>query len=43
MGIGLGTIQVIRHDGKGRITVEDRPFVIQNDHAMIELGAVAAR
>ena len=43
MGVGLGTVQVIRHDGQGGITVEDRPFVIQNDHAMIELGAVAAR
>ncbi len=43
MGIGLGTVQIIRHDGHGRISVEDRPFVIQNDGAMIELGAVAAR
>ena len=43
MGVGLGTVQVIHHDGQGRITVESRPFVIQNDDAMIELGAVAAR
>lgn len=43
MGFGLGTVQVIRHDGKGTITVESRPFVIQIDHARFELGKVAAR
>ena len=43
MGLGMGTVQVIRHDGAGGITVEDRPFVIQNDNAMVELGTVAAR
>jgi hypothetical protein len=41
MGIGLGTVQIIRHDGKGNVTVEDRPFVIQNDNAMVDLGTVA--
>lgn len=40
MGLGLGTVQVIRHDGAGGVTVEDRPFVIQNDYAMIDLGEV---
>jgi len=43
MGLGLGTVQVIRHDGAGGVVVEDRPFVIQNDGAMVELGVVAAR
>lgn len=40
MGLGLGTVQVVHHDGKGKLVVEDRPFVIQNDNAMIELGTV---
>ncbi len=40
MGVGLGSVQVIRHDGAGTIVVEDRPFVIQNDEALVELGAV---
>jgi hypothetical protein len=40
MGVGLGTVQVIRHDGAGKITVEDRPFAIQTDGAMIDLGAI---
>ncbi len=43
MGFGLGTVQVIRHDGKGAITVESRPFLIQIDHARFHLGTVAAR
>ena len=40
MGLGIGTVQVIRHDGKGRVTVEDRPFVLQKDGATIPLGEV---
>jgi hypothetical protein len=40
MGVGLGTVQVIRHDGKGTITVDDRPFIIQNDDAMVDLGII---
>jgi tetratricopeptide (TPR) repeat protein len=43
MGIGLGTVQVIRHDGYGGVVVEDRPFLIQNDNAVVELGVVTAR
>jgi len=40
MGIGLGTVQVIRRDVAGRITVDDRPFVIQNDSALVDLGRI---
>ncbi|MDQ3337801.1 MAG: hypothetical protein M4D80_21785 [Myxococcota bacterium] len=43
MGIGLGTVQVIRHDGHGGVVIDDRPFVIQNDNALVELGMVTAR
>ena len=28
MGYGMGTVQVVGHDGKGGITVEPRPFVV---------------
>jgi tetratricopeptide (TPR) repeat protein len=41
MGVGLGTVHVIRHDGAGGVIVEDRPFAIQRDDAMVELGTVA--
>jgi uncharacterized protein YfaP (DUF2135 family) len=40
MGLGLGTVQVIRHDGAGNVTVEDRPFAIQTDGATIDLGEI---
>lgn len=42
MGLGIGTVQVIRHDGKGTITVEDRPFVLQKDGVTIPLGEIAS-
>ena len=40
-GVGLGTVQIVRDDGRGNVTVEDRPFVIQNDQAYVDLGTVA--
>jgi len=40
-GVGLGTVQIVRDDGHGNVTVEDRPFVIQNDQAYVDLGTVA--
>ena len=40
-GVGLGTLQIVRNDGHGNISVEDRPFVIQNDQAFVDLGTVA--
>jgi tetratricopeptide (TPR) repeat protein len=40
-GLGLGTLQVIKYDGHGGLAIDDRPFVIQVDHAMIDLGTVA--
>jgi tetratricopeptide (TPR) repeat protein len=40
-GVGLGTLQIVRNDGHGNVSVEDRPFVIQNDQAYVDLGTVA--
>lgn len=40
MGVGLGTVQAIRHDGRGHITVRQAPFVIQADQALVELPAI---
>src|SRR5262249_32943424 len=42
-GVGLGDIQIIRHDGRGNLAIEDRPFVIQQDNALVELGSVYAQ
>ena len=40
MGLGLGTVQVMRYDGNGILAIDDRPFVIQNDDAMVDLGII---
>jgi hypothetical protein len=38
MGYGMGTVQIVRHDGKGGLAVEPRPFVVMTDRAMADLG-----
>ncbi len=43
MGHGAGKVQIIRHDGKGGLGVEDRPFVIMQDGAYVDLGKVTAK
>jgi tetratricopeptide (TPR) repeat protein len=40
MGYGMGTVQVIAHDGKGGIEIESRPFVVMADDAMVDLGEI---
>jgi hypothetical protein len=40
MGYGMGLLQIVRHDGAGRITVEPRPFVVMVDQANVDLGVV---
>ncbi|MFO0678161.1 MAG: VIT domain-containing protein [Polyangiaceae bacterium] len=40
MGYGMGKLQVIDHDGKGGLKVEDRPFVVMVDQAFVNLGTV---
>jgi uncharacterized protein YfaP (DUF2135 family) len=38
MGYGLGTLQIIEHDGSGRLTVQARPFVLMRENAVVDLG-----
>jgi tetratricopeptide (TPR) repeat protein len=40
MGYGMGLVQVVRHDGKGGLQVEPRPFVVMVDQAMVDVGSV---
>jgi hypothetical protein len=40
MGYGMGKLEIIEHDGKGSVTFEERPFVVMNDRAFVDLGAV---
>ncbi|HEX7180245.1 MAG TPA: VIT domain-containing protein [Thermoanaerobaculia bacterium] len=43
MGYGMGILQIVGHDGEGRLSVEPRPFVVMADGAMVDLGAVGER
>ncbi len=40
MGYGMGKLQIVRHDGEGGLSLEDRPFVVMNDSAYVDLGVV---
>jgi hypothetical protein len=40
-GVTLGSVQVIRHDGRGKLTVAHLPVVIQTASALLELPRVA--
>jgi len=39
MGYGMGLLQIIKHDGKGKLEFQDRPYVIMNDEAYVNLGS----
>ena len=39
MGYGMGKVEVIEHDGAGGLTFGERPFVVMNDRAAVELGS----
>jgi hypothetical protein len=36
----LGTVEILRHDGHGKLTFQTRPFVVMVDHAFAELGTI---
>jgi hypothetical protein len=38
MGYGMGKVEIIEHDGRGGLTFEERPFVVMNDRAFVDLG-----
>jgi tetratricopeptide (TPR) repeat protein len=40
MGYGMGTVQIIDHDGRGTLRFDHRPFVIMNDAARLNLAEV---
>lgn len=40
MGYGMGTLQIIAHDGAGHIAFDDRAFIIMKDRAYVPLGTV---
>ncbi len=38
MGYGMGLLEIETFDGKGKLAFDDRPYVIMNDHAYVDLG-----
>lgn len=38
MGLGMGTLQIVEHDGSGGLHIETRPFVLMKEHAVVALG-----
>jgi hypothetical protein len=40
MGYGMGKLEIIDHDGKGGLKFEERPFIVMQDHAFVNLGTV---
>jgi len=40
MGFGMGRLQIVQHDGEGGLKLEQRPFVVMNDRAFVDLGTV---
>ena len=38
MGYGMGLLQIQKFDGQGKLSFEDRPYVIMTDQAYVDLG-----
>jgi tetratricopeptide (TPR) repeat protein len=37
-GYGMGKLQIVEHDGSGRLEFDERPFVVMKDRAYVDLG-----
>jgi hypothetical protein len=37
----MGKLEIVDHDGAGGLTFKERPFVVMNDGAFVDLGAVS--
>ncbi|MEZ4362797.1 MAG: VIT domain-containing protein [Kofleriaceae bacterium] len=40
MGFGMGLLEVLVHDGKGGLTFDERPYVVMQPGAFVELGTI---
>jgi tetratricopeptide (TPR) repeat protein len=40
MGYGMGKLEIIEHDGHGGLKFEERPYIVMNDRAFVDLGTV---
>ena len=37
MGYGMGKLQILEHDGHGKLAFVERPFVVMADGAFVDL------
>jgi hypothetical protein len=42
-GHALGSVDIVRHDGRGGLTFDTRPFVIMTEGASVDLGTIEDR
>lgn len=40
MGYGMGRVQILHHNGEGRLQSREKPFVVMNDGAYVHLATV---
>jgi len=40
MGYGMGKLEIIEHDGKGNLSFEERPYIVMENGAYIDLGQI---
>jgi tetratricopeptide (TPR) repeat protein len=40
MGYGMGKLEIIEHDGNGKLRFDERPYVVMQDQAFVDLGVV---
>jgi outer membrane protein OmpA-like peptidoglycan-associated protein len=42
-GFAFGKVAIVQHDGSGKLTFDDRPFVVMNEGAAVSLGTIEPR
>lgn len=40
MGYGMGQLEILQHDGLGHLIFEERPYIVMQDGAFVDLGIV---
>ena len=40
MGYGMGQLEILQHDGQGHLVFEERPYIVMQDGAYVDLGIV---
>jgi tetratricopeptide (TPR) repeat protein len=40
MGYGMGMLEILRHDGNGKLSFEHRPYIVMVDGAYVDLGRI---